>query len=303
MSALEVRHLNLLVALQKYGSLHAAARSLHLSPSALSQQLRELEQRLGGSLFRREWRRLVPTPGGTRLLQGAQGMLDEMERIEAETRSLIRGATGTIRLAMGCQQSYRWLPAVLARFSKVEPEIEVMITAEAAAAPAEWLLSRRLDVAVVAGKLPRDRRLDTTLLFRDELVAIVSREHAWAKQRRVDVASFAHEQLFCDEDALEPQAPLGRALDKAGVVPKKRTLVPMQGTIALDLVHANLGVTVMPRWTAAPFAPRKHFALVPIGGRGLWLDWFVVTRRESADGPLAKFLAVLLEPLARKAAT
>jgi len=112
MSTLEPRHFRLLVALEQYGSLHAAARVLHLSPSALSQQLRDLEQRLGGALFRRDWRKLVATQGGPRLLQGARTVLDELDRVENETRALIRGATGTLRLAMGCQQSYRWLPAV-----------------------------------------------------------------------------------------------------------------------------------------------------------------------------------------------
>jgi LysR family transcriptional regulator for metE and metH len=295
MASLDVRHFCLLAALQQHGSLHAAARALHLSPSALSQQLRELEQRLGGSLFRREWRRLAPTPAGLRLLQGAHTVLEEIERVENEARSLIRGATGTLRFAMACQQSYRWLPAVLSRFADLEPGIEVTIVGEAATAPTEWLLSRKLDVALLAGKPPRDRRLKCTPLFRDELVAIVSRRHPWARQRRVEVAAFADEQLFCDEHALETREPLGHALAKAGVAPKKRSLVPMHGTVALDLVHANLGVTVMPRWTAAPFTPRKDYALLPIGACGLWLDWFVVTRQEIADKALSTFLGVLLE--------
>src|SRR5690606_3092219 len=135
-----------------------------------SQQLRELEQRLGGALFRREWRRLVPTPAGHCLMLRAHTVLDELQRVESETRALIGAAPGTLRIAMACQQSVRWLPSVLSRFSKLEPQIDVTIASEAAAAPAEWLLSHRLDVAIVAGKPPRDRRLDTTLLFRDELV-------------------------------------------------------------------------------------------------------------------------------------
>lgn len=295
MASLEVRHLRMLSALHQHGSLHAAARSLHVSASALSQQLRELEQRLGGALFRREWRRLVPTRAGARLFQGARTLLDEIERIETEARSLIQGAAGTLRLAMACQQSYRWLPEVLARFGTLEPEIEVTIVGEAAVAPAEWLLTRRLDVAVVAGRPPRDRRLKASSLLRDELVAIVSRNHRWSRLAKIQVAAFKEEQLFCDEHALDPGAPLGRAFARAGVVPKKRALVPMNGTVALDFVHANLGVTVMPRWTAASLAPRAEFALIPIGARGLWLDWFVVTRQEPADRALASFLKVLLE--------
>lgn len=289
----DTRHLRLLLVLEEEGSLHAAARRLHLTPSALSQQLRELERRLGGELFRREWRRLIPTPAARHLVEGAKGVLAELERVESETRALLAGAQFTLRIAMICQESYRWLPQVLERFAAQAPDVDVSIVADAAHDPTEWLAARKIDLALVAGKRARDRRIKHAHGFRDELVAVVSRRHPWANARQVPVRAFASEQLFCDEGALKKQAPLGRLLAEAEVSPKKISIVPMNGTVVLDLVRANLGITVLPRWTVAPAVARDALALVRVGTRGLWLEWSAVIRSESPSPALETFLSIL----------
>jgi LysR family transcriptional regulator, regulator for metE and metH len=289
----ETRHLQLLLVLDDEGSLHAAARRLHLTPSALSQQLRELERRLGGPLFRREWRKLTPTPAARCLIEGARGVIAELERVERETRALLAGAQSTLRIAMICQESYRWLPDVLSRFAARAPDVDVSIVADAAHDSNEWLAARKIDLALVAGKRTRDRRVKDAHVFRDELVAVVSRRHPWASARQVAARDFASEQLFCDEGALTRRAPLGKLLAGANVSPRKLSLVPTNGTVALDLVRANLGITVMPRWTVAPAVGRDDLALVRIGARGLWLKWSAVTRSEPASPALATFLGIL----------
>lgn len=290
----ETRDLRLLVAIAAAGTLQAAARRLHVSPSALSQQLRALEQRLGGQLFERRAQRLAATSAGLRLTAGAHDVLAELERLERETQTLLAGASSTIRVAMSCHQSYRWLPRVLARFAEVEPRVEVMLVSEAADSPLEWLLERRLDVALVTGKLPRDHRLQCKRLFRDELVALVSRSHPWAERRWVEARDFASEPLFADARALSPDEPLGAALLKAGnVTPRKLTQVPMTGSVALDLVQAELGVTLLPRWTVAGQHQQRNLALVRVSKRGLWLDWHLATRREPASSALNNFIAVV----------
>lgn len=293
--ASETRHLQLLVALDEEGSLHGAARRLHLTASALSQQLRELEQRLGGPLFHRQWRRLVATAAGRRLTDGAKGILGELDRVEQEARALLAGAQATLRIAMACQESYRWLPDVLSRYAAREPDVEVSIVSEAAADPREWLVRRKLDLALIVGKLAHDRRLKTRRLFRDELVAVVGSRHRWSGERSVSPRAFASEQLFSDEEALNRDGPLGRMLAEAHTRPRKVSIVPMNGTVALDLVRANLGVTVMPRWTVAALASRGDLALVRVGARGLWLEWSAVVRNEPPDPALTTFVAVLEE--------
>ena len=69
---LEVRHLRLIAAVADVGSLTRAGDQLHLTQSALSHQLRDIEERLGAALFLRLGKRLVPTPAGNRLLESAR---------------------------------------------------------------------------------------------------------------------------------------------------------------------------------------------------------------------------------------
>jgi len=290
----EMRHLALVVAIEDEGGLNAAARRLALTPSALSQQLRELEARLGGELFQRAWRRLIPTAAGRRFVDGARGTLRELERLEAETRELLSGKSATIRVATVCQQSYRWLPALLEVFVAQRPEIEVTVVVDAAAAPTDWLLSRKLDVALVAGELAKDRRVQIEHLFRDELVAVVGRAHAWFGRKRVEPAAFANEHLFADDGALRTSAPLGRALAQARVAPRKLTSVPMTASIAVDMTRAGLGITLLPRWTFNSLAD-PSLAAVRVGRSGLWLDWSIATRKEPVTASLAAFLDLLRE--------
>lgn len=298
----EIRHLQLLLAINEEGTLHAAARRLHLSPSALSQQLRDLEQRLGGALFQRQWRRLVTTQAARHLIEGARGLLTELERLEDETQALMGGADATLRIAMICQETYRWLPDVLLRLATQEPIVDVSIVTDVAHDPTEALAERKIDVALVAGKRTPDRRTKNALIFRDELVAVVSSKHPWAGAKTIPVRAFAQEQLYCDDGAITKRAPLGRLLAEADVSPRKVSIVPTSGTVALDLARANLGVTVMPRFTVAQFARRDGIALVRVGPRGLWLEWAALTRNEPASVGLATFLEIMKACVSKSAA-
>ena len=216
-----------------------------------------------------------------------------MALIEAETRALLTGAAGVVRLAAACQQSYRWLPAILERYAETEPAIEVSLVANAAHEPFDWLLARRVDVALVAGRIPSDRRIKVKRLFRDELVAVVRRGHTWTTRPSVDVSALADVHLFTDAGALERSAPLGRALASAQVTPRKTTFVPLVGTVALDLVRAGPGVTVMPHWTVAPVLRSNGLAAVRVGARGLWLEWSLATRNEALDRPVRALVNVI----------
>ena len=89
---LEVRHLQLVAAVADVGSLTRAGDRLHLTQSALSHQLRDIESRLGAALFLRVGKRLVLTPAGERLLESARDVLDRLRQAEDAIRQLGRSA-------------------------------------------------------------------------------------------------------------------------------------------------------------------------------------------------------------------
>src|SRR2546430_7716615 len=108
---LEVRHLRLVEAVADVGSLTRAGDRLHLTQSALSHQLRDIESRLGAALFLRIGKRLVLTPAGERLLGSAKEVLARLERTEEEIRQMRRDKAGVLRLTTECYTCYHWLPA------------------------------------------------------------------------------------------------------------------------------------------------------------------------------------------------
>src|SRR4029077_5344372 len=96
---LEVRHLRLIAAVADVGSLTRAGDRLHLTQSALSHQLRDIESRLGAPLFLRVGKRLVLTPAGERLLVSARDVLRRLDETEGEIRQMAEDRAGLIRLS------------------------------------------------------------------------------------------------------------------------------------------------------------------------------------------------------------
>ena len=156
---LEVRHLKLVREVSAAGSLTRAGAALHLTQSALSHQLRDIESRLGAPLFLRVGKRMVLTPAGERVLQSAEEVLATIERTEDAIRHLSGGAKrGLLRLTTECYTCYHWLPALLKRYRAAHPQVDIRIDGAATADPIAHLLDGRLDVAIVSDPV-RDRRM------------------------------------------------------------------------------------------------------------------------------------------------
>ena len=108
--SLETRDLRLVTAIASAGGATRAAKQLHLSQSAVSHQLRGLEDKLGVELFKRQGRRLEITAAGRRLVEVASQVLEPLLRAELELR---RGALierPKLRVATQCYTAYHGLP-------------------------------------------------------------------------------------------------------------------------------------------------------------------------------------------------
>src|SRR5882672_5191457 len=110
---IEVRHLRLVRAIAEEGGPTRAGARLHLTQSAVSHQLAELEGRLGVRLFTRVQRKLTPTPACARFVEEARVMLAELARVE---RDLHRGAERkrvVVTIVTESFTSYPWLPEIM----------------------------------------------------------------------------------------------------------------------------------------------------------------------------------------------
>lgn len=292
---LDVRHLELVYMVEEAGSLTRAAERLHLSQSALSHRLRDLEERLGVPLFERVGKSMRLTAAGRRLLQAARLVLAQLREAEDDLRRIAAGQAGAIRISTECYTCYHWLPVVVEAFRASYPRVEVEIVPEATRRPLEALLEGRLDLAIVSCTAA-DERLRLAPLFEDEMVALVRPDHPLAGRPYLEPEDFAAEHLIV-YDAGESTV-VRRFLEPAGVQPRRLSGVLLTEGI-VQMVRAGLGVSVLARWAVAPEVEAGALCAVPLSAGGYRRHWQVATL--AAAHPPA-YLETFVDLLAARAA-
>lgn len=288
---LDIRHLKLLVAITEERSVTRAGERLHLTQSALSHQLRDLEERLGMQLFLRLNKRMLPTPAGERLLQSARGVLEELERAEEELAQMAQSKRGTLRLSTECYTCYHWLPAKLKEFSRRYPAVEVRIVVEATRRPLAALLDGKLDLAVVSC-CPRDPRIIYRPLFSDELVAILPPDHKLASRPYLRARDFADQHLILYV-APEDSDLFRLLLKPAGVQPARLSQVQLTEAI-IEMVKAGLGISVMARWAVNESLKSGRLLARPLTRRGVHRQWSAaILKRDPVPAHLSDFISLL----------
>lgn len=271
---LEVRHLELVNAIHAEQSITRASARLHLTQSALSHQLKNLEDRLGTLLFERNGRTMQITPAGERILESAEVVLRELKSAEEEIGSLASSPRGMVRIATQCYTCYWWLPRLLRRFNREYPDVEVAIELEATRRPVEALLAGKLDLAITNRKVA-DRRLRYRMLFEDELVAVVSKDHPFAGASSMPLEAFQNETLILHNPATE-NGFMQKVLYPAGILPAKVLVVQLTEAI-LELVQTGMGISVLAQWAITEPLARREIVTVKIGKSGVYRQWHAVT--------------------------
>jgi LysR family transcriptional regulator for metE and metH len=278
---LEVRHFSLVSEIAATGSVTRAAERLHLTQSALSHQLRDIESRLGIQLFLRLGKKMVLTPPGERVLNAARRVLDEIGRTEEDLKLMVQNGKGVLRLCTQCNTGYHWLPPLLQSFHRKFPGVDVQIMVNATDRPIDALLEGQIDLAVVTSEID-DKRLVSEPLFEDELVAVVAPTHPFAKRTWILAEDFAEEHLIIYSADPHDSYTFTRILRPANVSPARVSQVPLTEAI-LELVKAGLGVSVMARWAIEPAIKAGAVKAIRIGKRGVFRAWTAVTLRDRVE--------------------
>jgi LysR family transcriptional regulator for metE and metH len=295
---LEIRHLRLVRAIAEEGGPTRAASRLHLTQSAVSHQLAELEGRLGVVLFTRVRRRLTLTSAGARLVDAARTMLGELARVERELHHAGARKRENLRITTECFTSYHWLPGVVAALGRDHPHVDVQIRLEAAREPVAALLRGELELAVVSSPV-RDRQLVVVPLFDDEWTVICAPGHALARRPYVTAVELGRERLFA-HDAPRSDVERLRALiaSERAAMPDVR-LVPLTDAL-VELVKAGLGIGLVSSWAVAPYVARGDVVTRRLTRAGLRERWVAAYRSDAAGSlPLARFAELVREVSAR----
>ncbi|MFT6515941.1 MAG: LysR family transcriptional regulator for metE and metH, partial [Alcanivorax sp.] len=192
---LEVRHLTTLLAIEEAGSLMEAAERLHVTQSALSHQLKDLEGRLGAALLVRRTRPVRFTTAGLRVLALAREVLPRVQQTERELKRLAAGQTGRLHIAIECHSCFQWLMPALDAFREHWPEVEMDLSAAFSFAPLPALVRGDLDMVITSDPVENEA-VKYLPLFRYELVLAVSRQSPLAASKWIEPEDITDQTLI-----------------------------------------------------------------------------------------------------------
>ena len=293
---IELRHLRTLLALAEAGSQTLAAQRLNLTQSALSHQIRELEERLDVPLLDRSARPPRLTQAGERLLVLARRVLPLVDETLGELRALGRGRAGRLYIASECHSCLEWLLPRLRHYRARFPGVELDVLASASLDPLPRLLDGSLDVVLSPDPRPLSGVVWTPL-FHYEMRLVVASGHPLAQRARIEPADLAAETLLVYPVPRVRLDVFTRFLWPAGVEPAR--VRPVESTAMLiELAALGQGVTVLPDWACAHALGEGRIHTLRLGsGAGLDGTLHAAVRTAEAELPhLAGFLAMLRQP-------
>lgn len=233
----------------KTGSISRAARDLHLTQPALSQQIQALEAQFGVELLKRNHRGVEPTAAGKAVFESGQRMLTLAGNLKEEV-ARIAGSTSQ-RLAVGASSGIGGyaLPCSVYLFKEKYPEADIRLMVANTAEILERLEDREISVGLVEGPVEPRPELVATPLSVDELVLIVPPGGTWEGKTEISLEELRQQPLLVREDGSGTRHTLEAALASAGLGLKDfRITMELNSLDAIKAsVEAGRGVSLVCR--------------------------------------------------------
>lgn len=276
MNRLERIHLNLLLEVDRSGSLTKAAKRLGITQSALSHTVKRLERQLGTEIWQREGRSLRLTPAGEYLLSLAERVLPQLDHAEQVIDQFARGERGTLRIGMECHPCYRWLLKVVEPFLRAWPDVDLDVRQKFQFGGVGALFAREIDMLITPDPLRR-RGLHFAPVFDYEQVLVVSRQHPFAARDYVVPVELEGETLITYPVEVERLDVYSQFLLPAGVMPKRHKVIETTD-IMLQMVACDRGVAALPAWLVAEHEEQMGIVPVRLGKSGVAKQIFLGMR-------------------------
>lgn len=268
---IELKHLRTLQALRHSGSLASAAKQLHLTQSALSHQINEIEQRLGYRLFVRKSQPIQFTTQGDIFLNLADRILPQ---IQQALQTCSQPPQNKLRLAIECHSCIQWLTPALNTFRQEWPDVAIDFKAGVTFEPQPALQQGELDLVMTSDILPRSG-LHYSSLFNFEVRLVVAPEHPLAKIEVLKPQDLADETLLIYPVQRQRLDIWKHFLQPASITP---ALKSVDNTMLLiQMVSAQMGIAALPHWVVEN-AERQGLVVTKTLGDGLWRKLYAAVR-------------------------
>ncbi|HSV59529.1 MAG TPA: LysR family transcriptional regulator [Variovorax sp.] len=283
-----LRQLRAFIAVAASASFTEAAARLHVTQSALSGLIKELEQTLGVKLLHRSTRKVQLSDVGAEFLPLATRILEDLDQALGTITELKALRTGIVRVSMPQLLACTLMPQMMSSFARKHPHVKLVLADSMADAVLPRLRTGEVDLALGAER-EQVPDLEARHLFEMPFVAVLPVEHPLARRRRLTWADLADQPLI--SVAGEYTRMLNTALAAAGsqtVIQPAMEVAFM--TTALSLVSTGLGIT-----TCQPYAQSliRLYGLKtrPLDEPRITRSFYVYSRKDRKLSPAAQAFA------------
>ena len=283
-SMLELRHLKTLTALREHGSLVAAATDLCLTPSAISHQLKELDQWFGVEVVNRRSRPVSFSHVGLRLLKLADDVLPQIQIAHTDIARIVHGQTGRIIFSSECHSCFDWLMPLLNQYRQQYPDVDLDFVSGFESNPHELLKNAEFDLLITADPIAL-KGIEYFPIFEYESRLVLSNTHPLVRVEKITVQELAEQTLVTypvDKHRLDIMAKL---FIPANLHPKEiRTTELTQ--MLIQLVASGRGISALPDWVVNEYEQKGWVTsrrLDCVSSKGLRPTLYAGYRTEDKD--------------------
>jgi LysR family transcriptional regulator, low CO2-responsive transcriptional regulator len=288
-----LRQMRAFSAVARHLSFTRAARELHLTQPAVSQQLKLLEAEVGLPLFEHRGRTIQLTAAGAELRPYANQAI-ELLREAGEALSAMRGLKrGALKLGAVSTAKY-FAPSLLRAFTHAFPEITIKFSVGNREDVIKQLAGNEIDL-VIMGRPPRELDTEAEAFAKHPLVIIAAPDHPLAGKRRIQLRQLASENFLIREQGSGTRASMERVFRDRGATFRASMEVSSNETIK-QAVMAGMGISFISMHTIGLELNAGKLIVLDIVGGPIMRDWYVIHLRDKRLSPIAAaFRSFLLE--------
>lgn len=242
---MELRQLQYFVEVAKKQHVTQASELLHVSQSAVSRQIRQLEKELGVALFMQKGRNLQLTPVGQLFLTRVEKIFDDLENAVDELHEFLDPEAGEIRIGFPHSLGMSVLPKLIAQFRQDHPKVRFKLKQGTFVSLIRDVINGEIDLSLISPLPTNLDNLSGQLLFTEELFAIIPQQHPLAIHASIRLEQLKDESFVMFAEGYSLRSIVMDACKKAGFMPK----IGFEGEetdMIRGLVAAGMGVSLLP---------------------------------------------------------
>ncbi len=274
-------------------SFSEAAERNGISQSAVSQQIRTLEDRFGVTLVERGRRNFAVTPEGEVFLKAAREILESYRGIEEELGAMRDIVAGRLTIATVYSIGFHELPPYIEDFRQKFPDVDVQVQYRRANQVYADVSDNQADLGLVA--YPQEKKgVEIEPAWKDRLVIICPPDHPLAKKKTLDLKAIDGERFI----SFEPDLPTRKAIDgmfsQAGIEVKEVVEFDNIETVKRGVLIEN-AISIVPGESVRSEVESGNLARIPISGKFVYRPLGIVRRRTKAVTPAMREMIAILK--------